>query len=395
MMRNVIRLEEIGALKTEIRSDRVLWLCSSYGYVNLVNGRFGPPLSGSQFSELVLEVVDRAIAYNKESKHPYFVEEISLFSPIIYQPWRLDDPDLAIKTSLKPEVAKDKSWQINYYANSGHERNLSFIDQLFFPEAELGRFLKQGNKHVGIYFKDISELAEEWRIVYRREATGIGNASQTISRIELKELGERIDETRKAEADRAHTGRKRIAKSNEDIVSFWKKTDKFKILGLSSLEDASRSCWRCGSHLDVQRCHIIPDSLGGTDSESNLVLLCNRCHAEGPNIADAEIMFDWIKAYREECSQDFWLHAAMKEYAFVYGMSVEDEIRTLLERHGKRGPELEAEAFAQLKLLLNEASVKAICHFGQPYFNTSTQAGLLRIALNDLSRRMQENHSEG
>lgn len=85
----------------------------------------------------------------------------------------------------------------------------------------------------------------------------------------------------------------------------------------------------------------------------------------------------------------------MKEYAFVYGKSVEDEIRTLLDRYGKRGSEHEEEAFAQLKLLSNEASVKAICHFGQPYFNTATQAGLLKIALRELSYRLQEGSFEG
>ena len=105
-------------------------------------------------------------------------------------------------------------------------------------------------------------------------------------------------------------------------------------------------------------------------------------------------MLDWIKAHREEYPHDFWLHAAMREYAFIYGKSVEEEIRNLLERCGKRDSEHEEEAFAQLKLLSNEASVKATCHFGQPYFNTATQAGLLKIALKELSIRLQEESSE-
>lgn len=390
MMRWVIRLEEIGALETEIDDGKVFWLCSPYGYVNLVNGRFGSPLSGSQFSELVSEVIDRAIAYNEESKYPYFVEEISLFSPIINQPWRLDDPDLALEISVRPEVAKDKSWQANYYAKNGSERSLGIIDRIFFPKTELHRLLKQNNRHVAIYFQDVSELAKEWKIVYRRETAGGGEVSQTMSRTELEELGEKIDRMRDTGANRTHTGRKRITKSNEDIVSYWKETAKFKALGLASLENASQSCWRCESHLDIQRCHIIPDSLGGTDTESNLILLCNRCHAEGPNIADADIMFDWIKAYREECSTNFWFHAAMKEYAFIYGKSIEDEIHTLLEKYEKHSPEREEEVFTQLMLLSNEASVKATCHFGQPYFNTATQAGLLRIALREVSSRLQE-----
>lgn len=395
MARYVVLLEEIGALETEVQEGKISWLCSPYGYTNLVHGRFGSPLSGSQFSNLVAEVIDRAISYNEKSTYPYFVEKIILFSPIVYQPWRLDDPDLAIETSLRPEVAKDKSWRLNYYVNRGHERNLGFIDRLFYPEVELRRFLEQSNKCIRIYFQDVSELAKEWKIVYRREAVKNGDALQIMSRTELEALGEKIDKMRNAAANQTRTRRKHITKSNVDIVSYWKEKAEFKMLGLASLEDASQSCWRCGSRLGVQRCHIIPDSLGGKDTESNLVLLCSRCHAEGPNIADVDIMFDWIKAYREEYPHDFWFHAAMKEYAFVYGKSVEDEIRALLERCGKRGSEHEVEAFAQLKLLSNEASVKAICHFGQPYLNTATQAGLLKIALRELSARLQEGSFEG
>lgn len=52
-------------------------------------------------------------------------------------------------------------------------------------------------------------------------------------------------------------------------------------------------CWRCyGSR--PERCHIVPDSLGGPDIPSNYVLLCNRCHLDAPDVRDPHEMLRWI-----------------------------------------------------------------------------------------------------
>lgn len=37
-------------------------------------------------------------------------------------------------------------------------------------------------------------------------------------------------------------------------------------------------CELCGSKKGLELHHIIPYSLGGTDSESNLLLICEKCH---------------------------------------------------------------------------------------------------------------------
>ena len=42
---------------------------------------------------------------------------------------------------------------------------------------------------------------------------------------------------------------------------------------------------------------IVPDSLGGEDTPSNFVILCKRCHLDNPNVADPEVMWDWLRAY--------------------------------------------------------------------------------------------------
>lgn len=91
-------------------------------------------------------------------------------------------------------------------------------------------------------------------------------------------------------------------------------------------------CWRCGCKKKLQRCHIIPDSLGGKDEPSNIVLLCKRCHADGPNVLDSEIMWDWIKAYNVNFYGEFWSIQGMKEYEFIYKKSPVEEMSTFLKR---------------------------------------------------------------
>lgn len=46
------------------------------------------------------------------------------------------------------------------------------------------------------------------------------------------------------------------------------------------------------SHLN--RCHIIPDSLGGEDRPENLFLLCELCHSEAPDVNDSRAFLKWI-----------------------------------------------------------------------------------------------------
>lgn len=46
------------------------------------------------------------------------------------------------------------------------------------------------------------------------------------------------------------------------------------------------------SHL--QRCHIVPDMLGGEDKPENLFLMCARCHSESPDTIYPEFFFKYV-----------------------------------------------------------------------------------------------------
>ena len=88
-------------------------------------------------------------------------------------------------------------------------------------------------------------------------------------------------------------------------VDYWSKRIDECVLSVDWSE-AHTHCWRYGCEKNLERCHIIPDSLGGEDAPHNIVLLCKRCHADGPNVTDAEIMWDWIRAYSVPFYETFW-----------------------------------------------------------------------------------------
>ena len=152
------------------------------------------------------------------------------------------------------------------------------------------------------------------------------------------------------------SNRKTIKTSIDDIVRYgFRRVDESE-LSVDAAE-AHERCWRCGCERNLERCHIVPDSLGGKDEPSNLVLLCKRCHADGPNVTDLDIMWDWIKAYRVPFYDTFWSILGQKEYEFIYKKTVIQELEDL----GITEPEEIKEKFAYInKELVKEASI----HFG-------------------------------
>ena len=85
--------------------------------------------------------------------------------------------------------------------------------------------------------------------------------------------------------------RKTIKTTTKQIVNYWKEHLSDYMIGVK-WEDATVYCWRCAYKRKLQRCHIIPDSLGGKVEPSKMVLLCETCHSEGPNVDDPEVMWE-------------------------------------------------------------------------------------------------------
>lgn len=165
-----------------------------------------------------------------------------------------------------------------------------------------------------------------------------------------------------------------IKTSKEEIYEYWFSRIDESDLSVDASEALER-CWRCGSKRSLERCHIIPRSLGGEDIPSNYVLLCKRCHLENSNVYDSEIMWDWLRAYKEHHYSIFWINRGMEEYERIYKSKFKDDIAIF----NQYSTEKEAKEFLE-----EDMDNYATNHFGQAYLNPATIAGLMRILIKKL-----------
>lgn len=381
----LVSLAEAGYLNVEIEDEKVLWLCSPRGYTSLATARSGEPLSGEEFANLLFLIIKRAKEYNSNETFPLRLDKIYAFGPVFTQPWQIEDPDISITISERPWVSKEPRWRSRYWTKRAPDKHLSIIDQLYFAEEELSRFLKKPKERFSLYHQDVSELSDEKRLLFVGDhinPSDVEGALMTAS--DIHSLGEEIARHQSVIPKR---GRHKIVRvQNEDIVDHWKDSSWFLSLNIPP-EHATSCCWRCGSKQDIQRCHIVPDALGGGPEESNLVLLCTRCHADGPNLQDGEIMLDWIKSYRDKWPDDFWTNAALDEYRRIYNKDIRIEVEEMLYNE-EFAIEIDA-AIDELKLLANEAATTATFHFGQTWLNNASLAGCFRIALKGLPEQLR------
>lgn len=100
------------------------------------------------------------------------------------------------------------------------------------------------------------------------------------------------------------------------IFDHWK--DRLPTLGIL-IDWGEPGCWACRFHygtkydvkrsnadwseilrgwdrIPLQRCHVVPRSLGGTDDADNLFLMCRECHDLAPNTSIPAILFEWARA---------------------------------------------------------------------------------------------------
>lgn len=71
---------------------------------------------------------------------------------------------------------------------------------------------------------------------------------------------------------------------------------------------------RCWNTIPLQRCHVVPRSLGGTDEVSNLFLMCRECHDLAPNTSFPEIFFEWARAQSWDTRESAKLCAAVASF---------------------------------------------------------------------------------
>ena len=187
---------------------------------------------------------------------------------------------------------------------------------------------------------------------------------------------------------------KRRLPSHSKIAGYWESRVYEGDIGIDWADSPERRCWRCAYLCEskttnrIERCHIIPHSLKGSDEPCNLVLLCKHCHKEAPNINCKDAMWLWIK----KTSVPFyntWLEIRTnRDYKEIFGSCFQEDIIKTCEKKlgGSSYGELKSFKLVfedEYKKNLKEVSL----HWGQSYFNYSTRAFLFRRVLEKLKRK--------
>lgn len=81
-------------------------------------------------------------------------------------------------------------------------------------------------------------------------------------------------------------------------------------------------CIVCGAVKHLEKCHLIPKGLGGSETPDNLVMLCHEHHRQAPNTSiSKDIMLNWIE--REA-----------KKFSKTRGLGMSNELWDRFEKSG-------------------------------------------------------------
>ena len=172
--------------------------------------------------------------------------------------------------------------------------------------------------------------------------------------------------------------RQNISVSLDQIVTYWERRQDECSMAVDWSEARER-CWRCGyKPRTLERCHIVPDALGGASSPENLVLLCVRCHREAPNVADERFMWLWLRAGCVPFYDTYWTLRGYFEFEQMFGRLPFCEIG------------LSEDQFNRVDELLKEEDAKATIHFGEGLLNPSTLACIMALIEERITGKLPE-----
>ncbi|NPC50973.1 HNH endonuclease [Corallococcus sp. AB032C] len=90
--------------------------------------------------------------------------------------------------------------------------------------------------------------------------------------------------------------------------------DKFDVQRTDAPWDEVVACWE---KTPLQRCHIVPRSLGGSDEPSNLFLMCAECHDLAPNLHAGDLFMKWVENQNHGKRLESQLKAAMDSFGMT------------------------------------------------------------------------------
>jgi len=138
-------------------------------------------------------------------------------------------------------------------------------------------------------------------------------------------------------------------------------------------KETPRASWERAA---LERAHIIPAGLDGSDRAENIILLCNPCHQESPDWSDPWEMVRWIstrpdRPSREIEAVDAWIRAADKTWGF----------HEMLESAAAAGRSAD-----WVVGLMRESARQAVVHGSGVGLSQATMAAILRHTVKQASR---------
>lgn len=152
-----------------------------------------------------------------------------------------------------------------------------------------------------------------------------------------------------------------------EIIDYWSRNQDECGLAVDWAE-AHELCWRCAHSRRLQRCHIVPRALGGSEDPRNLVLLCAQCHAEAPNVVDPEFMWTWLRAHAVSFYEMYWYERGFREFEFIFGRKPFAESMDAVS------------LLPKVKVAIEKYINQTSTHWGQGKMNPATIAWLIRQA---------------
>ncbi|ANZ34991.1 hypothetical protein BBK82_01775 [Lentzea guizhouensis] len=144
--------------------------------------------------------------------------------------------------------------------------------------------------------------------------------------------------------------------------------------------EAHERCWRCGYRAPLQTCHIVPESLGGTDVVSNLVLLCGRCRREAPTHADPRYLWRWLRATSVSTHDTYWTIRGWAEFEVIFGRKPLECFKEAAVDHGTLN--------AECRELAADEFAKTVVQFGEAKLNPSTIACVIA----EIEKKLADRH---
>ncbi|MGE7840606.1 HNH endonuclease [Lysinibacillus sp. NPDC093712] len=90
---------------------------------------------------------------------------------------------------------------------------------------------------------------------------------------------------------------------------WWHNEDESKLINDGNF----KALWNHPKYI-LERCHIHPKALGGSNDVSNLFLMCSQCHEASPDTTNTNLFFEWVqKRTYDKMIKEHWMYDLVKE----------------------------------------------------------------------------------